>query len=169
MQNFPPRIISKTFGNLNMYIYIYLSRKIFAISSQLFPSREENSPIILAIIIDLDFEIVERKEIRFNFSNNSLQFPRYDSLCYETEKTSVLRIFFFFFKKTKKKRKVNVLTISLQKRKKKKKGKKEGRGSLIVFISTWREIVHQRWYRYQHTSRVFHLGLNEQRYVTFSF
>ena len=89
------------------------------------------------------FDSISLHTIRYNFTQIT------DSL--RARKTSILSDFllFFFWKRS---------TIPLQ-----KKEKKEGRGSLIVFIFTWREIVHQRWHRYQHTSRVFPLGLNERR------
>lgn len=160
MQNFPRRIINKTFGNLNIRVYRGKFGYVLAIISWI-------KAWIRFLSLRLSFSIrflkfLNRKKFDFltiqfvTISQITILFARF----YRTQKTSVLRISFFslslFFRKKTRGQHFNDSVA--------KKEEKEGRGGpLIVFIFTWREIVHQRWHRYQHTSRVFPLGLNERR------
>lgn len=131
MQNFPRRIINKTFGNLNIRVYRGKFGYVLAIISE----QSVNSfPFLAFIVLDPISEIFEQKEIRFPY--NSLQFCRLRFSLHDFtvrkkrvfyEFPSSLSLFFF-----EKKREVNILTIPLQ-----KKEEKEGRGGpLIVFIFT---------------------------------
>lgn len=71
MQNFPRRIINKTFGNLNIRVYRGKFGYVLAIISE----QSVNSFSFLAfIVLDPISEIFEQKEIRFPY--NSLQFCR---------------------------------------------------------------------------------------------
>lgn len=160
MQNFPRRIINKTFGNLNIRVY----RGKFGYVLDIISEQSVNSfPFLALRSFSIRFlKFLNRKKFDFltiqfvTISQITILFARF----YRTQKTSVLRISFFslslFFRKKTKGQHFNDSVA--------KKEEKEGRGGpLIVFIFTWREIVHQRWHRYQHTSRVFPLGLNERR------
>lgn len=119
MQNFPRRIINKTFGNLNIRVYRGKFGYVLAIISE----QSVNSfPFLAFIVLDPISEIFEQKEIRFPY--NSLQFCRLRFSLHDFtvrkkrvfyEFPSSLSLFFF-----EKKREVNILTIPLQKKRKKK-------------------------------------------------
>lgn len=159
MQNFPRRIINKTFGNLNIRVYRGKFGYVLAIISE----QSVNSfPFLAFIVLDPISEIFEQKEIRFPYNTIRYNFADYDSLCtilpYAKNEcfTNFLLLSLSFFSKKTRGQHFNDSVA-------KKEEKEERGGPLIVFIFTWREIVHQRWHRYQHTSRVFPLGLNERR------
>lgn len=119
MQNFPRRIINKTFGNLNIRVYRGKFGYVLAIISE----QSVNSFPFLAFIDPIS-EIFEQKEIRFPYNTIRYNFADYDSLCTilpyaknECFTNFLLLSLSLFFRK---KREVNILTIPLQKKRKKK-------------------------------------------------
>lgn len=78
MQNFPRRIINKTFGNLNIRVYRGKFGYVLAIISE----QSVNSfPFLPFIVLDPISEIFEQKEIRFPYNTIRYNFADYDSLC----------------------------------------------------------------------------------------
>lgn len=117
MQNFPRRIINKTFGNLNIRVYRGKFGYVLAIISE----QSVNSfPFLAFIVLDPISEIFEQKEIRFPY--NSLQFRRlrFSLHDFTVRKKRVFYEFPSSLSFFRKKREVNILTIPLQKKRKKK-------------------------------------------------
>lgn len=132
MQNFPRRIINKTFGNLNIRVYRGKFGYVLAIISE----QSVNSfPFLAFIILDPISEIFEQKEIRFPYNTIRYNFADYDSLCtilpYAKNEcfTNFLLLSLSFFSKKTRGQHFNDSVA--------KKEEKEGRGGpLIVFIFT---------------------------------
>lgn len=133
MQNFPRRIINKTFGNLNIRVYRGKFGYYFlAIISE----QSVNSfPFLAFIVLDPISEIFEQKEIRFPYDTIRYNFADYDSLCtilpYAKNEcfTNFLLLSLSFFSKKTRGQHFNDSVA--------KKEEKEGRGGpLIVFIFT---------------------------------
>lgn len=133
MQNFPRRIINKTFGNLNIRVYRGKFGYVLAIISE----QSVNSfPFLAFIVLDPISEIFEQKEIRFPYDTIRYNFADYDSLCtilpYAKNECFtnflLLSLSLFFSKKTRGQHFNDSVA---------KKEEKEGRGGpLIVFIFT---------------------------------
>lgn len=132
MQNFPHRIINKTFGNLNIRVYRGKFGYVLAIISE----QSVNSfPFLAFIVLDPISEIFEQKEIRFPYDTIRYNFADYDSLCtilpYAKNEcfTNFLLLSLSFFSKKTRGQHFNDSVA--------KKEEKEGRGGpLIVFIFT---------------------------------
>lgn len=132
MQNFPRRIINKTFGNLNIRVYRGKFGYVLAIISE----QSVNSfPFLAFIVLDPISEIFEQKEIRFPYNTIRYNFADYDSLCtilpYAKNEcfTNFLLLSLSFFSKKTRGQHFNDSVA--------KKEEKEGRGGpLIVFIFT---------------------------------
>lgn len=133
MQNFPRRIINKTFGNLNIRVYRGKFGYVLAIISE--QSEFVSFPCV-AIVLDPISEIFEQKEIRFPYDTIRYNFADYDSLCtilpYAKNECFtnflLLSLSLFFSKKTRGQHFNDSVA---------KKEEKEGRGGpLIVFIFT---------------------------------
>lgn len=132
MQNFPRRIINKTFGNLNIRVYRGKFGYVLAIISE----QSVNSfPFLAFIVLDPISEIFEQKEIRFPYDTIRYNFADYDSLCtilpYAKNEcfTNFLLLSLSFFSKKTRGQHFNDSVA--------KKEEKEGRGGpLIVFIFT---------------------------------
>lgn len=132
MQNFPHRIINKTFGNLNIRVY----RGKFGYVLDIISEQSMNSfPFLAFIVLDPISEIFEQKEIRFPYDTIRYNFADYDSLytilpyakneCF----TNFLLLSLSFFSKKTRGQHFNDSVA--------KKEEKEGRGGpLIVFIFT---------------------------------
>lgn len=133
MQNFPRRIINKTFGNLNIRVY----RGKFGYVLDIISEQSVNSfPFLAFIVLDPISEIFEQKEIRFPYDTIRYNFADYDSLCtilpYAKNECFtnflLLSLSLFFSKKTRGQHFNDSVA---------KKEEKEGRGGpLIVFIFT---------------------------------
>lgn len=133
MQNFPRRIINKTFGNLNIRVY----RGKFGYVLYIISEQSVNSfPFLAFIVLDPISEIFEQKEIRFPYDTIRYNFADYDSLCtilpYAKNECFtnflLLSLSLFFSKKTRGQHFNDSVA---------KKEEKEGRGGpLIVFIFT---------------------------------
>lgn len=133
MQNFPRRIINKTFGNLNIRVY----RGKFGYVLYIISEQSVNSfPFLAFIVLDPISEIFEQKEIRFPYDTIRYNFADYDSLCtilpYAKNECFtnflLLSLSLFFRKKTRGQHFNDSVA---------KKEEKEGRGGpLIVFIFT---------------------------------
>lgn len=132
MQNFPHRIINKTFGNLNIRVYRGKFGYVLAIISE----QSVNSfPFLAFIVLDPISEIFEQKKIRFPYDTIRYNFADYDSLCtilpYAKNEcfTNFLLLSLSFFSKKTRGQHFNDSVA--------KKEEKEGRGGpLIVFIFT---------------------------------
>lgn len=132
MQNFPRRIINKTFGNLNIRVY----RGKFGYVLDIISEQSVNSfPFLAFIVLDPISEIFEQKEIRFPYDTIRYNFANYDSLCtilpYAKNEcfTNFLLLSLSFFSKKTRGQHFNDSVA--------KKEEKEGRGGpLIVFIFT---------------------------------
>lgn len=132
MQNFPRRIINKTFGNLNIRVY----RGKFGYVLDIISEQSVNSfPFLAFIVLDPISEIFEQKEIRFPYNTIRYNFADYDSLCtilpYAKNEcfTNFLLLSLSFFSKKTRGQHFNDSVA--------KKEEKEGRGGpLIVFIFT---------------------------------
>lgn len=132
MQNFPRRIINKTFGNLNIRVYRGKFGYVLAIISE----QSVNSfPFLAFIVLDPISEIFEQKKIRFPYDTIRYNFADYDSLCtilpYAKNEcfTNFLLLSLSFFSKKTRGQHFNDSVA--------KKEEKEGRGGpLIVFIFT---------------------------------
>lgn len=133
MQNFPRRIINKTFGNLNIRVY----RGKFGYVLDIISEQSVNLfPFLAFIVLDPISEIFEQKEIRFPYDTIRYNFADYDSLCtilpYAKNECFtnflLLSLSLFFSKKTRGQHFNDSVA---------KKEEKEGRGGpLIVFIFT---------------------------------
>lgn len=133
MQNFPRRIINKTFGNLNIRVYRGKFGYVLAIISE---QSVNLFPFLAFIVLDPISEIFEQKKIRFPYDTIRYNFADYDSLCtilpYAKNECFtnflLLSLSLFFSKKTRGQHFNDSVA---------KKEEKEGRGGpLIVFIFT---------------------------------